>query len=166
MAVGSAQPGPGHRRCSRSRSFPKVTLWLLRDGRKAAALVEHVAAWATELERLVQEDPLGEDVMVVLRYISRVAGETTYQPFRQRVADVAPSFEEAMASAEQHFIEKGIERGIEEGIKLTWTRILRARFGAIDAAAEARIAQATSNELDLWTERVLVAQRIDDVFDA
>jgi hypothetical protein len=147
-------------------SFPKVTLWLLRDGRTADALVEHVAAWATELERLVQEDPRGEDVRVVLRYISRVAGKATYEPLRQRVADVAPNFEEAMASAEQHFIEMGIEKGIEKGIRLTLTRQLRARFGALDASAETRIAEATSDELDLWTERLLVAQRIDDVFDA
>lgn len=41
---------------------------------------------------------------------------------------------------------------------------LRTRFGDLDAAAENRIAKATAEELDRWVERVIVAQRIDDVF--
>lgn len=33
-------------------AFPKVTLWLLRDGRSLEAFRAHLAAWADELERL------------------------------------------------------------------------------------------------------------------
>lgn len=150
-------------------AFPKLTLWLLRDGREIAALLDHLAAWGAELERLVHEDPSREDVLVVLRYILRVSGEVTYETLRQHIAAVAPALEEPMASAEQQLIErgieKGIERGIERGMRQTLARQLRARFGAIDAAAEARIAAASREDLDRWTERVLVASRIDDVFD-
>jgi hypothetical protein len=44
-------------------------------------------------------------------------------------------------------------------------RQLRARFGILDATVEARLGHASSGELDRWIERVLVAERIDDVFD-
>jgi Putative transposase, YhgA-like len=137
--------------------FPKITLWLLRDGREIAALLEHLAAWGAELERLVREDPGREDVLVVLRYILRVAGEWPYETLRQRIIELAPALEETMASAEQQLIQKGTQR--------TLIRQLRARFGPLDAAVETRIAKADADALDRWTERVLVAQRIDDLFD-
>jgi hypothetical protein len=166
-------------------AFPKLTLWLLRDGREIDALLEHLAAWGGELERLARAEGSDKDVLVVLRYILRVAGKTSYETIRQRVAAAAPTFEESMASAEQQLIErgfekgiaegiekgiaegieKGIEKGIAEGLKRSLTALLRARFGDLDAAAEARLAQATTEDLDRWTERVLVAQRVDDIFD-
>jgi flagellar biosynthesis/type III secretory pathway protein FliH len=107
--------------------------------------------------------------LVVLRYILRVAGELPYEPLRQRITEVAPTLEETMASAEQKLIQKGIEQGrqqgIEQGTQRTLLRQLRARFGPLDEAVEARIAKADADALDRWTERVLVAQRIEDLFD-
>lgn len=44
-------------------------------------------------------------------------------------------------------------------------RQLRARFGSLDAALEARIGCASPDDLDRWVERVIVADRIEDVFD-
>lgn len=41
--------------------FPKVVLWLLRDGRSLARFLAHLAAWATELERLMPSGPGQED---------------------------------------------------------------------------------------------------------
>jgi hypothetical protein len=55
--------------------FPKIALWLLRDGRSLDAFLGHLAAWAGELERLVRLDRAQQDIMVVLRYILRVAGD-------------------------------------------------------------------------------------------
>lgn len=148
------------------RAFPKITLWLLRDGREIGELLDHLSAWAAELEQLVREDPDRDDVLTVLRYIWRVAGDVAYETLRDRIADVAPTFEETMASVEQQLIEIGREQGREQGVQRTLARQLRLRFGDLSAADEARLANATPAELERWTERVLVAQRLDDVFDA
>ncbi|MBX3226747.1 MAG: Rpn family recombination-promoting nuclease/putative transposase [Labilithrix sp.] len=144
--------------------FPKLTLWLLRDGRDVERLLDHLAAWAATLERLARDDPQREDTLVVLRYILRVAGPTPYEHLRQRVTDVAPTFEEVMASAEQYFIEQGIEKGIEKGTRRTILRLLRTRFGPLEPAIEARVEAASSDDLDRWTERIIVAKTLDDVF--
>jgi flagellar biosynthesis/type III secretory pathway protein FliH len=98
----------------------------------------------------------------------RVAGELPHQTLRQRITEVAPALEETMASAEQQLFQKGFEKGIQQGIERTQRtllRLLRARFGPLDAAVETRIAKADADALDRWIDRELVAQRIDDIFD-
>ena len=59
--------------------FPKVTLWLLRDGRSVDAFLEHLVAWATELERLAPQGADSEDYITVLRYIWSVVGPSAAQ---------------------------------------------------------------------------------------
>jgi len=151
--------------------FPKIALWLLRDARSFEVLVKHRIAWTTEVTRLVQSDPRGEDVRTVLRYILRVAGEMPYELVRQRLVETAPVFEEVMPSMEQ-LIEKGVEKGRQEGrqegvrdtLMRTLTRLLRARFGTLEPAVEDRIGRASPDELDRWVERVIVAPSVEDVF--
>jgi hypothetical protein len=57
-----------------------------------------------------------------------------------------------------------LAKGALKSTRDVLTRLLRARFGELDAAAESRIATATAEELDRWVDRVIVAARIDDVF--
>jgi len=118
-------------------------------------------AWAGELERLVREDPGYGDVDIVVRYILRVAGDTAYDVVRTRIAQVAPTMEEPMASA----AERLIEQGIEQGTRATLHRQLRARFGPLSSELEQRLASASAEDLDLATERILTAERAEDVFE-
>jgi hypothetical protein len=61
---------------------------------------------------------------------------------------------------------EGLRDGVREGVRDTLTRLLRLRFGvgALDVAASNRIASANVEELRRWTERILTAERVDDVF--
>ena len=65
-------------------------------------------------------------------------------------------------------LEKGLEKGRQEGVKLgemaVLERLLRLKFGSIDEAARARIATASSADLVQWSERVLTAESLGDVF--
>jgi hypothetical protein len=140
--------------------FAKVALWLLRDGRSLARFLAHLAAWATELERLMRGESGREDYGTVLRYIWKVVGEGPYELVRTQIVEVAPTFGEAMPSVEEQLIQKGRREGARDIL----TRQLRARFGALDAAAESRIGKASADELDRWIERVVLAEGIDDVF--
>src|SRR5690349_16273820 len=84
------------------------------------------------LERLVSDAPGQEDVLVVLRYILRIAGNAPYESLRQRIAQAAPALEEPMASAAQQLIDLGVARGVEKGVQPTLLRQLHARFGPVD----------------------------------
>ena len=45
-------------------------------------------------------------------------------------------------------------------------RQLTRRFGPLTAEVQARLGEATTDELELWAERVLNAQTLDDVLGA
>jgi flagellar biosynthesis/type III secretory pathway protein FliH len=66
-------------------------------------------------------------------------------------------------------VEQGLRQGVEQGRSLalreTLTRLLRARFGDVDATIQARIAAASPAALDRWLERVLTAEQAADIFD-
>jgi len=62
-------------------------------------------------------------------------------------------------------LERGIERGIERGRRLELRRLLTIKFGVIDPDLDARVADATSDELDTYLERLLSAASAVAVFE-
>jgi flagellar biosynthesis/type III secretory pathway protein FliH len=75
------------------------------------------------------------------------------------------STKQALQLAYDIGFQQGFDIGFQLGLQQTLLRLLRVRFGPLDAAVETRIAKADADALDRWAERVLVAQRIDDLFD-
>ena len=74
-----------------------------------------------------------------------------------------------VTSFERISIEKAMEQGIEQGIgqgrAQTLARLLSRRFGPLPEAARARLAGATAEQLELWTDRVLDAPTLQAVLD-
>ena len=58
----------------------------------------------------------------------------------------------------------GIEKGLQQGEVIMLKRLLTRRFGPLPAWAEQRLEQASPPELEGWADRVLEAQRLEDVF--
>ena len=65
--------------------------------------------------------------------------------------------------AQQHE-KRGEARGIAKGEALLLQRLLIRRFGALPSALVSRIAQATSEQLERWGDRVLDARSLDEIF--
>jgi flagellar biosynthesis/type III secretory pathway protein FliH len=61
--------------------------------------------------------------------------------------------------------EKGRVEGRMEGQADLLTRQLAERFGTLSAEIQTWLAQATSDQLERWGERLLDAESRDDVFD-
>jgi len=57
-----------------------------------------------------------------------------------------------------------IAEGRTEGQRRLVEKLLRLKFGVLSEPALARIAAATSKQLDLWAERVLTAAALDEVW--
>jgi hypothetical protein len=77
-----------------------------------------------------------------------------------------------MRSIAQQWIDEGIERGIEQGIeqgiprgvRVTLRKLLLLKFPTASEASLARLEEADLQTLEKWSERVLWATSIEDVF--
>jgi hypothetical protein len=79
----------------------------------------------------------------------------------ERITTVAgPEHEEAMLSA----YDQLIERGIEKGQRAALLRQLGRRFGALPEPLAARVAAASVADLERWLDRIIDAASLDDVF--
>lgn len=68
----------------------------------------------------------------------------------------------------QQDIEQGMDRGRAEGARgnaeAMLLRLPAARFGSVDANTRERLAAASTEQLNAWSERVLPATTADEVF--
>jgi len=58
------------------------------------------------------------------------------------------------------FLKKYFDQGRQEGE----VRLLRKRFGDLPSWAEERLRRASSAMLETWSERILTASTLDEVF--
>jgi len=64
----------------------------------------------------------------------------------------------------QEGLQKGRQEGLQEGKMDLLLRLLEWRFGAVSETISARVKQADSPTLELWSKRMLTAQTIEEVF--
>ncbi len=61
-------------------------------------------------------------------------------------------------------LDEGRAEGRAEGLRAVLRKLIRLRFGIVDAAAAAQIDTAPVERLEVWTERILVARSTDELF--
>ena len=64
----------------------------------------------------------------------------------------------------REILEKGLEKGRQAGEALMVLRLLRLKFGPLAPETEERVRSADQDLLLTWGERVLTAERLQDVF--
>jgi len=64
----------------------------------------------------------------------------------------------------QQGIQQGLQQGIQQGLQRTLLKLLRLRFDNVPADIEHHVLKASVEEVDRWTERVLFAKSLDEVF--
>jgi len=60
--------------------------------------------------------------------------------------------------------QEGRQEGIQEGERVFLRRQLTKRFGILPVAVEQRLLQASLTDLEIWGERILVADNLADIF--
>ncbi|MCB2261641.1 MAG: DUF4351 domain-containing protein, partial [Candidatus Thiosymbion ectosymbiont of Robbea hypermnestra] len=71
--------------------------------------------------------------------------------------------EEGMQKGVQQGIQQGMQQGMQQGEALILERLLRQKFGQLPDTVQQRIEQANEPTLLQWSERVLTADRLDEV---
>ena len=61
-------------------------------------------------------------------------------------------------------VNQFVAEGILEGARRVLQRQLRRKFGELASEVEQRIAQAEQADLELWAERILEIESVEEVF--
>ncbi|MEW6753029.1 MAG: Rpn family recombination-promoting nuclease/putative transposase [Candidatus Latescibacterota bacterium] len=70
---------------------------------------------------------------------------------------------EGLAEGRQEGLAEGLAEGRQEGEAAVLTRLMELRFGQLDESVRRRVAEADAETLLRWTDRVLTADRPEDV---
>ncbi|MEZ4376599.1 MAG: Rpn family recombination-promoting nuclease/putative transposase [Polyangiaceae bacterium] len=139
-----------------------LTLWVLRDGRRKDAVRAALLLWAWVIAALWSLPDGRGAVSFVLHYLSLVSEVLTDRDLVDALEERAPGVKEAiMTSAQQWMAE-----GRAEGDRRTLERLLRRKFGdsAVDESVLVRLASAGEEQLAQWTDRLLDAQTVEELF--
>jgi hypothetical protein len=154
-------------RARRMDAYARLCLFAMA---RAAAedFLDRLQTWQVEL-RLVFDAGDAARLSSFLVYTCRVHRHADPETVRERVvAVVGPERENAMLSVYDQLIkqgfDKGLEDGLEQGQRVMLLRLLGRRFGAVPESIAARVTAAAPSELERWSDRLLDAASLDDVF--
>ncbi|MCA1792037.1 MAG: DUF4351 domain-containing protein [Thioalkalivibrio sp.] len=86
------------------------------------------------------------------------------QRYPEEVARMTGFAERFIAQGLEQGLEKGVERGIRQGEAQMLLRQLSLRFGNLPDSVQARVESADADTLLQWSERILTATTLDEVF--
>ena len=69
-----------------------------------------------------------------------------------------------MQQARQDGRQEGRQEGLQQGESLVLLRLLRLKFGEGPEEIRGRIETADADTLLTWSERILTAERMEDIF--
>ena len=100
----------------------------------------------------------------VLRYVLQVS-EVEVAPLKTLVGRrLGKPGEEAVMSTAEKLEQQGIAKGKAEGRAEVLLKLLTLKFGPLPDGVAQRLQAASVDELDRWTERVLSAKSLAEVF--
>lgn len=102
----------------------------------------------------------------VMRYLELVLNERRFEIVRGMIAGLGSATEEAVATYSDRVFAQGKAEGRTEGKREALLDLLAAKFGPLDDSVIDRIAAAPPEALARWLERVLVATRVDAIFES
>lgn len=133
------------------------TLAELLDPRQDQALRRAFGTWLTEILAKARF-PAGE-------HLETRSLEESRDMLKERVVEWTREWErQGLEKGLQEGMRKGMRRGRREGEQRMLVRLLERKFGALDAEARRRIEAAGDEELLAWSEKLLSAERLEEVF--
>jgi predicted transposase/invertase (TIGR01784 family) len=108
--------------------------------------------------------PDGRELMAALLKYIQAGSETPHHRLAWLAAQIGPEAEEVYMSTADTLRAEGEAKGIGKGAARTLVRLLTHKFGPVPDAVRVRVDTASLEQLDLWSERVLDATTLDEVF--
>jgi len=74
--------------------------------------------------------------------------------------------QEGRLKGREEGLQEGLQKGLQKGEANLLLRLLTRRFGSLSEATSERINTASSAELERWTDNILDARTLEEVFRA
>jgi hypothetical protein len=138
-------------------AFPQLALWLLRDARDPARLLDSFGDWISAMVEAERASVGIGSFATLIRYMFRVLDPVNLDDLRAKLRELGPRTEKVAMNIAEHFHE--------EGRIATLRSQLVFKFHTLDADYEARLRAATPGAIDRYLERVLFADSLAAVFE-
>jgi len=127
---------------------------------------EALAEWAAKQE-------YGQVVKMIAEWLTQIVLPQRLPddaiPRVNELREYGAMLKETVKEWERIAREEGLQEGIEQGIERGETKILllqlQRKFGTLSEEIQQRIGRADSKQLLAWGERILTAERIDELFN-
>ncbi len=166
-----------------SGAIPQVILWALTYARREPDLLAAMGRDIATLLADLAEAPSGVAALGMLftytMSVARIEREHMARFLKTEVSPMAHqvftnTYDEIVYKSREQGLEQGLEKGRKEGQQQgrreaeqeRLIRLLRARFGRVSRAAQARIKAADQAELDTWYERLFAAGSVAEVMSS
>jgi hypothetical protein len=143
-----------------------AALFRLENSRTPAD-IERVLASLAEWLRAPEQTGLRRAFVVWLTRVllpARVPGADI--PNIIELQEMQAMLAERVKTWAEEWKQQGLEQGRHQGEANLLRRQLLRRFGPLPSWVDQRLEQASDAELGVWAERVLDAERLEDIFDA
>ena len=148
----------------------RLALWLMRDARDGALLLQRLIHWLGELEELAQM-PGGERALApLLAYVVRVSSDLQLEQFRAILRERAPAAESITMTIAEQLLAEGEARGVAQGelrrAAASVLTVLETR--GLSVTAEVRAQIEGCQDLDVlqhWLTRAVTATSADQIFE-
>jgi predicted transposase/invertase (TIGR01784 family) len=145
-------------------------LMLLSRGRSAPDLLAELRRWSDVFGHVAQASSGVEALSALLEYAFRV-GEVLPEDLRKLALQLGPAAEEAYMTAAQRLTAEAEARaetrgevlGRAKGKAELLLRQLGVRFGVLSEEVREQVLHAPPERLDVWAERVITAQSLEEV---
>jgi hypothetical protein len=153
-------------------AFARLVLLCLQRLSSGRNIARAIRALAGAMRAMLRSPRDLECLRVVIRYLLFVSDLPASVVQRILRVEVGPEAEELMVSTGQRMVQKaekvgyarGAIEGRAEGQRTVLLRLLAARFGELPGKVRQQLLRCTPAELEQWTERILTARTLEEVF--
>ena len=149
-------------------ALARLALFCLKEVREGAPFLEALPDWADTYHEVSSSLNGVEAMAAIMRYIHLVIELPRAELERRMLTALGPEAKEAFVTLGEQLIEQGRQEGRQEGRqqgqRAILLKLLRFRFGVIPESTRARLEVASESELERWSECVVDASGLADVF--
>jgi hypothetical protein len=140
-------------------AYPRLVLWLLRDGRDPVRLLDSFDAWRGAMLEVEQSPDGAAALETLVLYLFRVIDPRYQDSLRTKLRELGTRVQGAVMTIAEHLHEEGRLAALHSQLAFKF------KLQRLDERYDARLQGAPPEAIDRYLQRVLTADSLAQVFD-